>query len=136
MTDLWPADLIIREYRTPLKILREQASLLSEKTGNVLIAKVDSEVDATSDSNKLFKTRFGIKAPLLGSYSFALFISYHGIESYPITISPDSEIGNEVFGGSSSIEVVDERQLMDVLRQIFNSNRAKKIINALVAQSA
>lgn len=40
MVDLWPADIGEPNIRTPVSILREQASLLGEKTNNIVEGQV------------------------------------------------------------------------------------------------
>ena len=41
MIDLWPNELSTVDQRSPLTILKEQASLLGEKTQNIVIAVLE-----------------------------------------------------------------------------------------------
>ena len=64
MNDLWAEDIVTETVRTPVAILRGQASLLGKKTQNVILAEVDSDV------SREFKHNFNIKVPALGYYSY------------------------------------------------------------------
>ncbi len=74
--NLWPTDLAPLAARTPLTILKEQASQLGAATKNLLEGHVTTY---TSDepNDRLFKHRFNIVAPSLGNYTYELFQVTH-----------------------------------------------------------
>ncbi len=54
MNDLWPNDFKIDDIKAPVTLLREQASLLGQKTQNIVEAQVRSlETVALSDSREM-----------------------------------------------------------------------------------
>ena len=92
-TDFW-GDIASEGQRTPLAILREQASLLGTKTKNLVEATVDTSVDARGR----FVHRFTLVVPSLSSYKYELFRIEHGVAIYPITVAsevPSAQLSRE-----------------------------------------
>jgi hypothetical protein len=92
-TDLWgaidPKGLI---QRTPLSILREQAALLGQKTGNL----VEAQVERGAWGHAGFKLTLNLVVPGLDSYTYELLKLWHPVTLYPVTvISSDTELQNE-----------------------------------------
>lgn len=120
--DLWPQDIVAAvDFRTPLSILKEQASLLGQKTQNL----VEGVVTSVTNSNDTFQHMFYLAAPALSNYRYRLFTVTHEIDLYPLTIV--SETGQR--GARSEEEFVEQ------LRAIFSHDQTKKVIGALIAQS-
>src|SRR5208337_586176 len=81
MIDLWPKELSTVDQRSPLTILKEQASLLGEKTQNIVIAVLEN-CDMFENYDLLmaltmrdypFKYVFMLTCPALSNYRFRLF---------------------------------------------------------------
>lgn len=121
--DLWPKEFKIEDQRTPLIILREQATLLGPKTNNIVEAKVQS----SSSSSGLLQVLFDLVAPALNNYRIRLFTVFHPIEIFPLLIrveKPTKEI---------RIEGMDD--FVVAVREILSGEETIKIIKALILQS-
>lgn len=115
-TDLW-GEIVATKTRTPVAILREQASLLGEKTAFAIEAKVES---AASDRG--FIHRFVLVVPALDQYEYELFSISHGIELYPV-----QELANY-----KTMET--EEQFKEWLHRQLSDSRTVRIIGNLLAQ--
>lgn len=144
MEDLWPDDLQQIKVKTPVAILKEQASLLGPKTQNLVEAEVKRS--ETTEEEGIFYYVFFITAPALGNYRYRLFDVHHGIELYPARIRPDDEIFHELLsshlsfpvptGLSESFPVRSADELLEALRAILNAKKTRNVINALRAQAS
>ena len=118
--DLWPADLGATDVVPPVVILRQQATMLGQRTQNILLGEVLSE---PGEEDTIYHN-FYIKAPALGNYRYKLFwISQKITSLYPIWIS----------GSEQSLE--DATMLRSALIAVFNSDNTKRVIQSLLAQS-
>ena len=98
MESLWPEEISkLEAIKSPVSILKEQASSLGKMTKNILVGEiVPVEV---SQPNSAY--RFNILAPLLRNYRYTLFIvNYNILNMYPIYINLDEEIYKEVYYSS------------------------------------
>ena len=78
--NMWPEDIGQDiASKSPAAILREQASLLGNKTKNIVTA----EVKRNDLDNRMFYYGFYIVAPSYG-YRYKLFGIVYGIEQYPV----------------------------------------------------
>ena len=118
-TDFW-GEIVPAQERTPLAILREQASLLGTKTKNLVEATVDTSVDARGR----FVHRFTLVVPSLSSYKYELFRIEHGVAIYPIHTSEPPALGLET-----------EQEFTDWLHRKLSSAETKRIIANLLAQA-
>jgi len=141
MEDLWPDDIPRIELRSPVAILREQASLLGRKTQNLVEAEVKPLDTKSSPSTGRydFGYAFLVTAPALGNYRYTLFRIYHGIQLYPLDVDPDADIAKEIpchlgAGGRSTFTVESEDDLLEALKKIFNARKTRQLINVLLAQ--
>lgn len=129
MEDLWPSDIGTTTLRSPVSILREQASALAQKTQGLVTAEVITRARKRSDAWHEWEDglthEFVLVAPTLDRYRFELFSLGHDELLYPVT-------GN--FNEQES-ELADEAALMEWLRGIFFSERTKRIIHSLLAQA-
>ena len=121
-TDLWPNEFCVTDENVPVAILREQASLLSEKTGWKLQGLVSTRVEG-----KNFENYFHIVAPALDDYHYRLFKVKHGIEPYPLWI--DSEVFPQ-----TDYEVSTADDFLQALKTIFSAEPTKKLIGILLKQ--
>jgi hypothetical protein len=114
-TDLW-GDIEAANIRTPVAILREQASVLGEKTRLVIDAQV-STVIWRGD----FVHHFKLVVPALEDYTYELFDIRHGVGLYP------------VFADNQRLE--NEEKFIGWLRDKLSSPETKRIISNLLAQA-
>jgi len=120
--DLWPNEFGVTDENAPVAILREQASLLPEKTGWKLQGKVSTRVEGKS-----FEHYFYIVVPALDDYHYRLFKIKHEIEPYPLWI--DSEVFPQ-----TDYEVGTADEFIRALKTIFTSEQTKKLIGTLLRQ--
>jgi len=143
MTDLWPEDIRVVKEKAPVTILREQASLLGAKTKNIVTAEVKR---VTVLKRPDFCFDFYIVGPALGNYRYKLFEIRHGIDLYPVTIElGDPEWAREVarhfeawvkeLSPGTSVQVRTEEEFVEYLRRIFESQKTRQVIRAILAQS-
>ena len=137
MIDLWPHDIaVIEAIKSPVNILREQASLLGAKTQNLILAEVVQL--EWRRGFKDFGYIFNIVAPALSSYRYQLLRIYHNVAFYPLEIAVEEEILEsldiEVSNGNTSFDVESEEQFLQALKAIFNSEKTKRVITALLSQ--
>ena len=132
-TDFW-GDIASEGQRTPLAILREQATLLGTKTKNLVEATVDTSVDARGR----FVHRFTLVVPSLSSYKYELFRIEHGVAIYPITVAsgPLVLVTNESLGSQLLGSLLQtEQEFVNWLRGKLSSAETKRIIANLLAQA-
>lgn len=135
MSDLWPEDLEVEAVKVPAAILREQAAALAERTKNVLEGRVvaDPGTDPSDAVADQFTWHFQIFAPAL-NYAYDLFSINHDIEMYPLIVeTEDDELLAEY---EEDISISDEAELLKLLRRLFSTVRTRRIVRALLAQSA
>jgi hypothetical protein len=136
MTDLWPDIKSVPKQKTPNIILQEQASLLKEKTNNIVEAETRRRSIPPFDkiAKLSFMYDFFIKAPSL-KYQYKLFTIMHDVFLYPTYFDIDSEIEQEILSGKQgSIKADNESEYLDILRMIFNSSKTIKIIQSIISQ--
>jgi len=92
-TDLWGQLDTSDVHRTPLSIMREQAALLGQKTGNVVEAKVVTE----AQYNGYFFIAMDLVVPALDNYIYRLLKVTHPLSLYPVREDqpPFEESANE-----------------------------------------
>jgi hypothetical protein len=149
MTDLWPTDIGAAEFRAPVTILKEQASLLGQKTQQIVSASVASSRGGTiAHSSKTVKQKaleydfrhdFYIVAPAIANYRYRLFTIMHNIEPYPCVFLLDEdllrELGFWMDGKTVTVTAADEEQFIFALARIFKAEKTRRVIAALLAQS-
>jgi hypothetical protein len=116
---LWPDDIGQSDLVTPVSIMREQAALLGEKTGNLVTAEV-----VTTSQSGLLTHSFSLDAPAL-SYRYLLFYARHQIALYPVDVTYQSTVR----------QCADEAQFRQRLGEILSSDATKQVVKALIAQS-
>ncbi|WP_437929171.1 hypothetical protein WMF37_07835 [Sorangium sp. So ce291] len=148
--NLWPEDLgAVTADELPVVILREQATMLGERTKNLVEAEVrtdpTTELGRRSIKNRLDRDvatwersgtsttfepemvhHFVLKAPALSDYRYGLFGVYQPLTIYPVAILFEQQI----YLASSKEEFIER------LREIFSAETTRKIVSALIAQSA
>lgn len=116
--DLW-GEISPNVVRTPVSILREQASLLGVKTGNLIEGKVESRV-----AGSLLNHSFNLVVPALDNYSYELFQISHGVNLYPVHV-----------GFQYVVDLENEEAFVKWLAQKLSSAETKRIIGNLLAQA-
>ncbi len=132
-------EIEITGIKSPVTILHEQASMLGDMTKNIVRGDVTSGINENSD----FAFVFNIMAPALHNYRFMLFAITYNIDFYPVAIWIDTDIAREIENFLSGIPkkgetvfiIESEVGFIEILKAIFNSNKAKKIISVLLAES-
>src|SRR5258708_38598954 len=152
MQDLWPEDIAQVSNKAPVTILKEQASLLVQKTKNIVTAEVrqleqSSEYEIVGEirsgelgnrSHYDFNYRFYIVAPALQDYHFKLFDLSHNVELYPAVFKVDSDVAAELRvpllsekqAGTVQTEfsAANEDELLFRLKNIFAARRTRRVI--------
>ena len=116
-TDFW-GEISPATFRTPISILREQASLLGPKTKNL----VEAEVSTSSHDGVFYHTMYLI-APGLDNYRYQLLRVSHQIGLYPVS---------DFYSPAAPLR--DEEAFVKWLQAKLSSAETKKIIEALLAQ--
>ena len=121
-TDFWGAleanELI---QRTPLSILREQATLLGQKTGNLVEAQVERRTVAGD-----FVLVLKLVVPGLDDYTYELLKIRHPISLYPV---------NDI-SKYPSVDLKDENAFVVWLRAKLSSPETHRIISNLLSQAS
>lgn len=121
--DLWPTEFTEEPAdRAPLLILREQAARLGDKTANLVEGRVSAE--PMPDGSGLL-LQLTLVAPALGDYEYVLLRAVQPIDLYPVKME---------FEGSR-YEASDEQGFKLYLENLFKSQRTRRIVSSLVAQS-
>ena len=136
MVDLWPKDISEISIKSPVAILREQASLLGQKTKGLVTAEVksvsfntvDYEPSLIGETDEVFTYGFFISAPSL-NYASRLFVIMHGINLYPVTVIPDIDVIAE-----GDVTATSEEEFLEILKIFLGSEKTKQIISSLLAQ--
>lgn len=140
MEDLWPKNVEKTELKAPIAILKEQASFLGKKTQNI----VEAEVERIPHDYWMEESGFAYSFYIVGqalSYKYNLFKINHGVAMYPLQIRLDDDILGEIKNdikvstAYSTIQVESEKDFLDALKIIFNSTKARQIVQAILAQS-
>jgi hypothetical protein len=144
--NLWPEDFEAPPVDDmPVVILREQATMLGQKTRYLVEAEVKTETGFISPQSRSkpppwapkqdhearpspvleLMHRFTLRAPALANYQYDLLTVHQPMEIYPLRIDFD--------GKSSSANSKEE--FLEALREIFSAETTKRIIGTLIAQS-
>jgi hypothetical protein len=108
------------KMRTPVSILREQASILGTKTKNLIEGEV-----ITANQGGRFYHSMNLVVPVLGNYRYTLFTVTHEIGLYPVTVTE----------GRYSRISESEDDFLEWLRAKLSGPETKRIIEALLAQT-
>ncbi len=142
--DLWPEELEAAKIRPPVSILREQASLLGQKTKNL----VEGDVIGI-ERGKDISYSFSLVAPALSGYRYLLFTMSHDIRMYPLSINMEGEIlvdvnpelyhgwgvGPDIYASVHNEVAENEAEFLTLLKKIFSATKTKQLIAAMLSQS-
>ncbi len=130
--DLWPADIGQDTGKLgPAALLKSQAALLSQKTKGLVTAEVRGEQDPRDGK---FVDNFYLIGPTI-NYQYLLFSINYPIEFYPAELVAQIGVGNLIGNLTGAVIVEDDAQLADEIRAIFNSEKTKNVIGAIIARS-
>ena len=121
--NLWPDDIGETNLTAPLSILQAQAHNLSQRTGGMVMAGVETVTERSSS----FVHNFVIVAPALNNYAARIFRVKHGVHFYPL------EIITEIDG--PNFRAATQEDFMRALGEVFGSAPLKKMVHSLIAQS-
>lgn len=125
--NLWPRDIDLQTpLRTPLAVLREQGNNLAQLTNGLVVAAITPFSDPYSHYKLGYL--FGMVVPSLDNYQYDLLRIEHGPALYPLRVT------SSVLGGQGAT-CQNEEELLEVLRQIFNSPEARRVLQSLVAHA-
>ena len=120
--NLWGELPSSENQKTPVQILKEQASILTQLTKGVLVGSV-----APQDTRQPFSYVLGIRAPALNNYSAAILSIGHTIEMYPLVLQ------NQISGNSQRCD--DENAFIQAISRILKDEKTHRVIKALLVQS-
>jgi len=110
--------------RTPITILREQATVLGQATNNVLQGDVTTGRETFGSE---FQMTLSIVAPALDNYRFSLLRVTHDLELFPVTVY---DLVND-----TQYQCSDEASFLHALKEILSSKSTHRIIDSLLSQS-
>ena len=159
--DLWPIINLDTSGETPLKILLEQAEVLSQKTKGLVIGNV-----LTNPKGNLIFHTFYLVAPMLNNYRYSLMDVVHSAMPYPTfiynnNIETDDFVKVkrvrkqsaahkliEILEASRSqfelapesvpepdVEVHSAEDFIKEIAKIFQSKNTSAVLNSLISQS-
>lgn len=135
MDDLWPSDIGKVDIVAPVSILKAQASLLGQKTSNLVVGLID-QIEKEHWATGEFNYAFLLFAPTL-NYRYELFITSHPIDLYPLEIRAESDIMTELgveVRWDAKIIVNSEVEFTQHLKSIFSAKKTRRVISSLLAQ--
>lgn len=121
--NLWGKLPTIENVRTPLSILREQATFLGQLTERLL----EGEVVVNAHTAEQLEAHLNIVAPTLDGYSVTILLIRYGLDMYPVHLQHALE-------ESVRISAKDEEALVNSLKRIFTSASVQKVIKTLLMQ--
>jgi hypothetical protein len=121
--DFWPADIGVVNFLTPASILREQASLLGQKTKHL----IEAEVVTSPHTDGSIMHQFYLVVPAMDNYRYRLLSVNHGVELYPLDIYFGS-------GPGPYAKAVSEEEFISQLKNVLSSEKTKKVIQSLLGQ--
>ena len=124
--NLWGDIKAEESVRTPTNVLKEQATALSRMTKGVL----EGSVNVGREYGK-FTIGLSIVAPAINNYEFEVVYVSHDIELYPVTVVA----AWERYELNKPIECQNEEEFANALGRILGSDRVKRVISSLIAQS-
>lgn len=106
--------------RTPLSILREQASALTQQTHGVLVG----EAEAKADGDELVVS-LDVVVPGLNDYRYRVLTYRQPLEMYP---------GSVWGSGVETQTISDETRFVSVVKAALSSQKVKNVLTSLLAQ--
>lgn len=155
MENLW-GDINLSEASnmlSPRTILQEQSKHLEGLTSGIIYCTVEEEKalqlslgHLLSENPTSFKYNFYIKSRRLPNYRYKAFSFNHNIEIYPVHITMDELIANEIEldvlefsktdpNDRNSIKVINKNNFEEIVKLIFQSDRMISVISSILSLS-
>ncbi len=140
--DLWQFDEKSLKRATeelPNSILREQADILSNKTGGIIYGKVTNMNFHPRDEKIKYNlaTVFEIVVPMLDNYAYTLLVIYSRPESdYPVAITVGSNTIDDAEEFNPKYECWDREEFVQALKDILGSDDVNKNISILYSKAS
>lgn len=121
--DLWGEIPSYETIQTPYTLLKEQASLLTQKTNGLLIGEVSRVQQYNIEK---FVLTLQIKAPSLNNYTYSVVRVEHSIQLYPLSVE-------DLAGTNLELDCSSEEEFEQALGKILSSPEVKRVISSLLA---
>jgi hypothetical protein len=109
----------VANLRTPLSILREQASALTDQTKGTLVGMVE----AKGEGGKI-EISLDISVPSLNDYRYRILTYRQPIELYPGVVVADV-----------LSQVSDEKRFTETVKAVLSSTRVRNALVSLLSQA-
>ncbi|MSP00531.1 MAG: hypothetical protein EXR07_05690 [Acetobacteraceae bacterium] len=113
----------VTNVRTPLSILREQASAITTQTKGALVGLVETRADGDS----FVYIRLELSVPALNDYRYRILTYQQPVELYPGRLI----VGGDLRGDS----VTDESTFLSDVKKILSSEQITNVVRSLLAQA-
>ena len=121
----------------PDSILKEQVSLLGEKTDFILYGKCDFVKIKTDEIPYKVATIFNILVPSIDNYEKTILIMYSNPEEeYPVSITVDSTLEDDYMFFSPKYECHDTDSFVEAISEILNSDKLLHLVSVLYAKAS
>lgn len=140
---LWGQLPLADVTRTPIIILRQQATILTELTNGLLEGVVTNrttgethgvEYTSRGEVEKEFNAILSISAPALDGYTFRILRVDYDLDLYPVTVS---NLVSKSFYAINLDRTTcdDEKEFLTAVSTILTSDEVREVIGKLWAQS-
>lgn len=140
--DLWQFDektLKKTIQELPNSILKEQAEILSDKTGGVIYGKITNMKFHPLEENVKYNlaTTFELVVPQLDNYQYTLLTVYSKTESdYPVAITVGSNIIDDAEWFCPKYECGNSDEFIQALKDILSSDEVNRDISVLYSKAS
>ena len=136
MESLWPELFNEQDIKTPKEILEIQAKFLPKLTKDLVYAEI---IEANS-INSLFNGydfvyKLNVKGKFLDNYKFTILTFGHNVTLYPVKLHLDKDISREVQQEQTLATLENQGEFISLLKSIFNSEKMKIVITAIMKLS-
>ena len=108
--------------RTPVTVLKEQASALTDATEGILVGEVRTNPGSTQEQ---LQYSLEIVVPSLNQYRYRVITLVQPLGMYPLNI----------LVGNVSSRVSNEEELIKKLGEILGSERVQRVLASLITQA-
>lgn len=139
--DLWNFDensLKEKAKELPDNILREQAEILAEKTGNVILGRITNIRFKAHDEEVKYSLAsiFEVVVPALDNYRHTLFTLYSKPEkAYPVAVTIGRSMIDDAENFEPEYECLDKEAFIVALKEILSSEKINKNISILYSKA-
>ena len=145
--DLWPDQIDVASIVPPIVILREQATVLGERTKGLVRAEVESteqprdgieeylEDVIPAEARVVHEHTLYLVAPALDNYRYSLLSVSHDFQPYPCRVSfhpnPDAMPTGD---SSDTLAIRREDLFLPWLQSALNREETVRVIHGLIAR--